>query len=243
MFSHENKSRLIKDTGAQTLEIIAKADKFNRWMYETIRPYCYDNILEIGSGIGNISQFFIRDKYSIILSDTDDHYVTQLKKKFNGIPILPIDLTHENFNKQYASFFQSFDTLVFFNVLEHVKNDILAIENCRHFLKPGGRLIILVPAYSFLFSKMDKELQHYRRYTSKKLVALVSKKRFTVKKVFYFNALGIVAWLYGKFFGLHFIPEKKMKMYNHLVPMARWIDKILFRKAGLSVIIVAQKDL
>lgn len=230
-------------TGYQTLEVIAKADKFNRWMYETIRPYCRDNILEIGSGIGNISKFFISDGYSITLSDTDNFYFNELKKKFTRINVLSIDLVHENFSREYERFFQAFDTVVFLNVLEHVRNDELAIENCRHFLKPGGTLIVLVPAYSFLFSKMDKELQHYRRYTSKKLTGLISKKKFTPKKVLYFNALGIMAWMYGKFWGLHSIPEKNMKLFNHLVPFARLIDKILFRKAGLSVIAIAQKNL
>jgi len=217
-------------TGYQTLEVIAKADKFNRWMYDTIRPYCRDNILEIGSGIGNISQFFISDGYSITLSDTDNFYLNKLKKKFNRINILSIDLVHENFSKEHDEFFQAFDTVVFLNVLEHVRDDELAIENCRHFLKPGGTLIVLVPAYSFLFSKMDKELQHYRRYTSKKLTGLISKKKFNAK-------------MYGKLLGLHAIPEKNMKLFNHLVPFARLIDKILFRKTGLSVIAVAQKNL
>ena len=45
--------------GLNTLETISKADKFNRWMFDTISPYCKGRILEIGSGIGNISQFFI----------------------------------------------------------------------------------------------------------------------------------------------------------------------------------------
>jgi hypothetical protein len=90
---------------------------------------------------------------------------------------------------------------------------------------------------------MDRELHHYRRYTSKKLFDLVSKKNFNVRKVFYFNAMGISAWIYGKFLGLHSIPLKEMTLFNNLVPVAKFIDKILFKKAGLSVIMVAQKDL
>ena len=231
------------EKGHQTLEVIAKADKFNQWMFETIRPYCHGNILEIGSGIGNISHFFIQNGYSITLSDTDEYYLGQLKKTFNETNIFSIDLVHEDFREKYARFFQTFDTVILLNVLEHIDNEKQAIENCRHLVKTGGSLVVLVPAYSFLFSKMDRELQHHRRYTSKKLFRLVSKKKFIVKKVFYFNAIGIVAWTYGKILGLHSIPSKEMKLFNNLVPLAKFIDKILFKKAGLSVIMVAQKDL
>jgi len=231
------------EKGYQTLEVIAKADKFNQWMFETIRPYCHGNILEIGSGIGNISLFFIQNGYSITLSDTDEYYIDQLKKTFQETNVLPIDLVHEDFREKYARLFQTYDTVIFLNVLEHIDNEEQALENCRYLLKPGGALVVLVPAYNFLFSKMDRELQHHRRYTSKKLFTLASKKKFIVKKVFYFNAIGIVAWTYGKFLRLHSPPSKEMKLFNNLVPLAKFIDKILFKKAGLSVIMVAQKDL
>lgn len=231
------------ETGYQTLEVIAKADKFNQWMFETIRPHCHGNLLEIGSGIGNISRFFIQSGYSLTLSDTDEHYIEQLKNTFPGTNTLSIDLAHVDFPTKYIQLFQAFDTVILLNVLEHIEDEQEAIENCRHLLKPGGSLVVLVPAYSFLFSKMDRELHHYRRYTSKKLFNLVSKKKFNVRKVFYFNAMGISAWIYGKLLGLHSIPSKEMKLFNNLVPVAKFIDKILFEKAGLSVIMVAQKDL
>jgi 2-polyprenyl-3-methyl-5-hydroxy-6-metoxy-1,4-benzoquinol methylase len=231
------------DIGYQTLEVISKADKFNRWMYDTIRPYCHGNILEIGSGIGNISKFFIQNGSSITLSDTDESYFKKLKTSFSKTNIASIDLVDENFTGKYSHLFQKFDTVIFLNVLEHVNDDGLAIDNCKQFLKQGGSLVILVPAYSFLYSLMDKELHHHRRYTAKKLSALVSEKKLIVKKLFYFNALGIFAWMYGKIFKLNAIPSKKMNLFNQLVPVAKLMDRMILSKAGLSVIIVAQKDL
>ncbi|MCC6516189.1 MAG: class I SAM-dependent methyltransferase, partial [Chitinophagales bacterium] len=46
--------------GQTTLEAIDKADNFNEWMYQTIKPFCKGKVLEIGSGIGNISRYFLR---------------------------------------------------------------------------------------------------------------------------------------------------------------------------------------
>jgi len=229
--------------GYQTLEVISKADKFNQWMYKTIRTYCRGKILEIGSGIGNISTFFVAENYSITLSDTDEDYIDLLQKKFVDQEILSIDLVDKDFTKKYKHLFETFDTVVFLNVLEHIDSDELAIENCKLFLKPKGCLVILVPAYPFLFSEMDKELKHFRRYTSKKLSELLLKGGLTVKNVFYFNAFGILAWIYGKVLRLKAIPSNNMKLFNKMVPFAKFVDKILFKKAGLSVIAAAQKEL
>ena len=231
------------EVGYQTLEVIAEVDKFNQWMFDTVRPYCSGHVLEVGSGIGNISRFFIQENYSITLSDSDQSYVEHLRKEFSKNDVIVLDLVHENFYNKYQHLFQSFDTVFLLNVLEHIDNDKQAIENCERLLKPGGSLVILVPAYAFLFSQIDKDLHHYRRYTSKNISNLVAEKKFGIRKVFYFNAMGILAWTYGKVLGLHTIPAKKMRTFNRLVPLAKFIDKILFRKAGLSVIMVAQKDL
>src|SRR5215831_3313126 len=215
--------------GYHSLKIVGVANDFNRWMYDTIAPFCHGNILEIGSGIGNISKFFFENGKTITLSDIDDFYVQELKKMFSKSDVLSINLVHENFRTEYAYLFNKFDTVFFLNVLEHISEDESAIENCKLLLRQGGAMVILVPAYSFLFSKMDKELNHYRRYTSKRLAALLAKKNLYVQKAFYFNAFGIIGWAYGKVFGLGSIPLGDMKLFNKLVPVARFTDKLLLK--------------
>ena len=69
-----------------------------------------------------------------------------------------------------------FDCVVAFDVLEHVKNDVLAAQEIRRVLKPGGSFVATVPAFPFLFSKHDVVLQHVRRYTFKQFRALLSKQ-------------------------------------------------------------------
>jgi 2-polyprenyl-3-methyl-5-hydroxy-6-metoxy-1,4-benzoquinol methylase len=231
--------------GKKTLEVISKANRFNRWMYDTIRPYCYGNVLEIGSGTGNISSFFIEDGFQITLSDIGEHYLQILKKKFGGIAnvkdILLLDLEQHDFQNVYKEKENFFDTIYLLNVLEHIEEHGKAVQNCKYLLREGGTLIILVPAYSWLFSKLDKELNHYRRYTLNKLNRLLAENQISVKKQFYFNALGIAAWAYGKIFRLSLIPAREMKMFNKIVPIAKMIDRIFFRSTGLSAIIIGMK--
>src|SRR6478672_11669415 len=110
--------------GEATLTVISKADKFNRWMYDTIRPFLKGNILEIGSGIGNISKFPLVEQLPITLSDINPGYQQILENKFSRYPslqgILSIDLIQPDFEKSYASLHEKFDSIFLLNVIEHV---------------------------------------------------------------------------------------------------------------------------
>ena len=233
------------NTGQQTLEVISKADRFNRWIYDTIRPYCHGNILEVGSGIGNISSFFVQDNFQISLSDVDDYYLQTLKSKYgtssNVEGILLLDLEHGDFENVYEGKQNSFDTIFLLNVLEHIKDDNKAVQNCKYLLKNGGTLIILVPAYSWLYAHLDKTLSHYRRYSLRNLKRLFSRQQLTVRAHFYFNGIGIIAWSYAKIFRLSAVPATEMRMYDTLVPFGKLIDKIVLGKIGLSAIIIGDK--
>jgi len=232
-------------TGFEVLQVIKKASRFNQWMFETIAPFCNGSILEIGSGTGNISSFFVERNYEITLSDINDAYVDILKKQYhnrmNVKGILDIDLQRSGFAEKYGALKEQYDTIILLNVLEHLENEDYAISNCSYFLKKGGRLIILVPAYKFLYSQLDKELGHFRRYTRKRLMDCIIRKGLSPEKGFYFNALGILAWFYGKIFSLKTIPGTEMSFFNTITPFAKAIDKILFHKAGLSVICISKK--
>lgn len=215
-------------------------------MFETIRPFVQGNILEAGSGTGNISEYFLQNKFAITLSDTDEYYIEELKKKFGSFPDLEgvrnLDLQHGQFATAYADLKEKFNTVVLLNVLEHLADDHAAIRNTGYLLKQNGRLIILTPAYAALYSRLDRELGHYRRYTTRKLAALLQHNGFIPEKKFYFNALGIAGWLYGKALKLKYIPAGEMKIYNQLTPLAKLIDKIVFNKTGLSAVITGIKQ-
>ncbi len=228
--------------GLETLSVIEKADRFNEWMYNTIGPHCKGKILEIGSGIGNISKFFIDNNRDIVLSDLRDNYCEILKKKFKN-PVIKIDLVSDNFETEYAHLIGTFDSVFALNVVEHIKDDLQAIANCKKLLKDGGILIILVPAYQFLFNNFDVELEHFRRYTQKSLKDIIVKNGLQVKKLFSFNLIGILGWyVSGNILKKKTIPEGQMGLFNLLVPIFKLADFVTFRKIGLSVICVSEKS-
>jgi SAM-dependent methyltransferase len=229
--------------GLETLDVIAEADKFNRWMYDTIRPYCKGGILEIGSGTGNISQFFINEFADITVSDIRSNYCGMLKHKFPEVrEVIQLDLTHANFDAEYRKYLGQFDSLFALNVVEHIKDHELAIGNCYKLLKSGGKLVILVPAYQNLYNRFDTELEHFRRYNRKSLTDLFIKNQLNVIHSQYFNFIGILGWFVsGKIQKNRTIPKNQMSIYNKLVPIFKLVDAILLNSMGLSVIAVGEK--
>jgi SAM-dependent methyltransferase len=234
-----------ENTGHEALQVLSSADAFNQWMFSAISPYASGKILEIGSGLGNISKYFIQTGAEITLSDVDAFYLEHLKKEFsvykNVKDFLSIDLQKQDFVKNYSDLEEKYDTVFYLNVLEHLEDDSYAIKNSEFMLKENGILIILVPAYSFLYSEMDKRLNHHRRYTLKSLRNKISAENFKIEKSFYFNFMGIPAWLYGKIRQFKVLPKGEMKLYNKLTPVGKFLDKMVFHRAGLSAIVVARK--
>jgi 2-polyprenyl-3-methyl-5-hydroxy-6-metoxy-1,4-benzoquinol methylase len=227
--------------GSYTLQVIERANRFNRWMYSEFKSFLKGEILEIGSGIGNISQLVINDGFNITLSDYNAEYCGWLKKKFsnsaNVKDIIEIDLLHPDFEKYYSRLREKFDSIFLLNVIEHLADDAKAIANCYFLLRQGGHLIVLTPAYQNLYCRLDKELGHHRRYTIKKLKAILEKRSFSILKMKYFNFLGIWGWLVsGKILRGKKIGRNEMAAFNDLVPLAKILDKLALKKIGLSVI-------
>jgi SAM-dependent methyltransferase len=237
------KNEEIDKYGISTLEAISQAHAFNEWMYDTIAPFCSGKIIELGSGIGNISTFFIRDKKDIVLSDLRDNYRQYLMDKFH-LPepnVRSVDMVHDNFEKEYADLLGQFDTVFALNVVEHIEDHHLAMRNAAKLLKKNGNLIILVPAYQWLCNAFDRELGHYRRFT-KKTLSLFIPNNVELVKMRYFNFAGIPGWFVsGSILKKKEISPNAMRLFNRALPIVKLTDLILFKKVGLSVWFVARK--
>lgn len=232
--------------GAATLDAVAGAVKFNHWMYQQIQPFLKGHVLELGSGTGNISQFIVSDGFQTVLSDYQPDYLSLLTSKFGNRPsvrgILQIDMQDPAFTTTYAHLQSSFDSICMLNVIEHLRDDQAAVANCRFLLKEQGHLILLAPAYSFLYCKLDKNLGHYRRYTSRSLARVCTQNNLEVIKHRYFNVAGIAGWLlFGKIMGVEQLKPGQLSLFDRCMPVIRLADRICLRMTGLSAIVVAQK--
>lgn len=231
--------------GYSTLESISGAERFNRWMYETIEPFCKGRILEIGGGIGNISECFLADDQELVVTELQEEYCQMIRTRLANFPnlkdVIAMDIVDPEFDTRFGSLFGTFDTVFALNVIEHIEDHQKALANCRKLLKNGGQLIILVPAFQSLFNHFDTALGHFRRYTAKTLQPVFIANNFQIIHHRYFNLIGIAGWwVSGSLLRKKVIPEGQMKLYNFFVPVFRIVDKITKKWLGLSVIMVGK---
>lgn len=231
--------------GDKNLEIIDKAHRFTSWLYEQIKPHLKGDILEIGSGRGTYSQKIVADfpHSNIMLSDLDEAYATLLKKQFpaDHVASFKLDLLEKD---DFASI-PAVDSAFALNVLEHVSDDVLALNHIYNHLKPGGKFIMLVPAHMALYNVIDSSIGHYRRYNKKMLREKVSQTPFHIKDLFYFNALAIPGWyVNGNILKKTILNENAVGLLNTLVPILRFGEKFIIRKKiGISLIAVLEKPI
>lgn len=233
--------------GFETLEIFSTTSAINQWLYDKIKTFSSGQILEIGSGIGNISAHLLRDQKNVSLSDLRPEYCQLLQRKFGKDlhlkQVHELDLSAEDFKVRYPDLLEKFDTVFALNVIEHIEQESLAIQNAKSLLRRNGKLVILVPAGQSLFNSLDRELGHYRRYSKAGLKNVMRTAGFEISYCRYFNAAGILGWwLSGRVFHDKIITSSKLNLFNQLVPMFRILDWFVTPFTGVSVISVGIKN-
>ncbi len=238
--------RMNDETGFATLDTISEAAQFNDWMAGIIMSWCHGEVIEIGGGIGNISRVFLKEGYSLTVTELREEYCELLKQQlgaFNSLRnIIQMDITDPHFDEKFSYLFGTFDSVFALNVIEHIEDREKAIGNCRNLLKAGGSLVILVPAFQSLYNRFDLELGHYLRFTREKLSQLLEQNGFNVSHHQYFNTAGIAGWWFvGKIMKRKVIPGGSMRLYNRMVPLFRILDFFTHKYFGLSIIQVGVK--
>jgi 2-polyprenyl-3-methyl-5-hydroxy-6-metoxy-1,4-benzoquinol methylase len=234
--------------GFETLEIFSRAVAVNRWIYDTICGKLQGKILEIGSGIGNISEYLLAYQSEVALSDLRPEYLQILEQKFSGHPHLrgihQLDLSLPDFSIRYADLLGKFDTVLALNVVEHIADDRAAIGHAQSLLRNNGKLVILVPAHPALYNSLDRELGHFRRYTPAGLKKLMVSTGLQFTGCRYFNAAAIAGWWYsGNLLHHKTISPSKLLWFNQMVPIFRILDRVCSSFTGISLISAGIKDL
>jgi glycosyltransferase involved in cell wall biosynthesis len=225
--------------GSQILSRLNRAPRFTKWMADVIRPYVGEKVLEIGAGTGNLTlQLIPRQLYWA--SDINPLYLTYLENVSRNRPYLRVSYTDGQAGESYPAG-QNFDTVICLNVVEHLEDDLGALQNIRAVLEDGGRAIILVPCGPWLMGTLDEVLGHQRRYTRKNLTDLVTRAGFHLDTMLEFNRIGVIAWwLNGRIMRRRTFGLWQIKMLNLMTPVFRVLDKFL-PLPPLSLIAVLSK--
>jgi glycosyltransferase involved in cell wall biosynthesis len=226
------------DYGHKDLIDMEAAPKYTEWTLERIRPYVGEQVLEIGSGIGNNVRILMQYA-NVIATEIEPVYLEVLRNAYLNTPGVevyawdatqppPDDLPHP-------------DAILCSNVIEHIEDDRAVVHNADQLLKPGGRMIFIVPRGQNLYSSLDSAIGHYRRYDKQQLCALFEEFGYTIEECFTLNKIGVIGWWYrGKVAKQAVIGRVGLKAFNMLVPIFKLIDPVLPWK-GLSLVVVVRK--
>jgi SAM-dependent methyltransferase len=226
--------------GAETLEIMQAAPRYNAWQFRRIAPYLGRRICEVGAGIGNMSALIHAGSPDLlVLGDTDPYYREVLRGRFISYPEVVVEeltLPDPGAKTRFAR--HSLDTVIALNVIEHIAEDIEAMRSMAAMLQSGGRAVILVPALQALYGSLDRELGHVRRYTRRTLADRMRQAGFRVERTFYFNLVGTLGWwVNARVRRTPRIPISQLRYFDAMVPLLSLEDHLPL-PLGQSVIAI-----
>ena len=211
------------------------ARNYRNYQLDLIRKFVGGNILEVGPGRGEIIENFISADNKITMIDTDEEMCKVIRERFKNSDVKIL-------NSNISSLEEKFDTILYMDVIEHIENDIKELDQAISKLNKNGKLVIIVPAFSILFSDFDKSVGHFRRYTKKNFFNYKNSE-VKLRNLKYFDSLGFFILFLSKI--LKFKGNSKavfgIKVWNMLIPISRLIDKLIFHSLGKSLICVYEK--
>lgn len=210
---------IYKDPGVERLEAFSVAPRFNRWMAETIQPYIGQTVLEVGAGIGNITRLLVPRRRRYIVSDINCDNLARLRNQFHHRPNVEVragDILRPECFRDLAN---RLDSVVCLNVLEHIEDDSLALQQIHSILQPGGKAVILVPQGPEIFGSLDAAFGHYRRYTQAELREKMGAAGLAVERVIMFNRISRPAW---------FVCGRILKQKTPRRRQLRWFDRFVW---------------
>ena len=232
---------------AEDLERLGTADRFFDWTLEAFEPYLNGTVLEVGAGLGTITRKLVeaRPDMSVVALEPAGNVFSDLA---SYAAVAPRVMAHQQTTEEFlaSSDPQPFDAVLYLNVLEHIEDERLELRLAAQALRPGGALLVFGPALEWLYSELDFNAGHYRRYSVKGLERVVREAGFEVEYLCYFDVLGVLPYfLVYRLLRRPGISGSTMWAYDRLlVPTSRLIQRILRRPGlGKNVILVARKPL
>jgi len=221
------------------LEAMSFAINYHQWIVDELAPFFGNSMVEVGAGKGDLSAMLIRKGVKKLYSyEPSSNLFPSLRARAEELS--GVTAINEFFRPDFAP--ESFDSVLYVNVLEHIEDDCAELSSAYRALPISGYLLLFVPALSWLFSNADRSVGHFRRYHKKALVKLVEETGFTVEKVRYFDLAGIIPWYVNFVLLKNTFTAGSVALYDKLVvPPMRAFEKTIAPPIGKNILMVARK--
>lgn len=230
------------------LEAMAAASNYHRWILEIFKPYLGKHVVEVGAGAGSFSELILSEHACLTLA-----LVEPSAERFKGLDgyarelntTVRLDTYHATLTEAAALIKkrQPPDSIIYVNVLEHIANDEQEITAMRDLLSDGGRILIFVPALSWLYGTFDQQVGHVRRYTKSELEGKLRRAGFKILLSTYFDFAGIVPWwVKYRLLKSDSMELGAVRFYDRfIVPAIRRIESFVPPPIGKNLIVIAEK--
>ena len=209
---------------------------YNAWIVRQFFKYLTQfpdkkTVLDYGAGVGTLSVIFKRlTRLTPLALEIDPAQRTILKQR--GIPVYAsIEESPQNLDFVYSS-----------SVSEHIEDDLAALIILRKKMHPDGRIAIYVPAFESIWTSMDDNVGHFRRYTKEGLGEKLVRAGFEVENIRYTDSIGFVLAFFFKIIGSKSgNPSRRSYIIfdRVLFPLSLMLDKLTGRFFGKNVLAFA----
>ena len=229
------------------LEAMSFAVNYHRWILSIFAPHLGERVVEVGAGTGSFSELLLErslESLSLVEPSTAMHQelCRRMEKLNPSVTLKTYNDVFENVAEQIRTSVQP-DSIIYVNVLEHIADDVNELKLINQTLAAGGRLLIFVPALSWLHGSMDQQLGHFRRYTRTELEKKCVAAGFKVIASRYFDVMGVLPW----WIKYRLLRSKEMepgavRFYDRrVVPIVRTMEMSIAPPIGKNVLLIAEK--
>jgi ubiquinone/menaquinone biosynthesis C-methylase UbiE len=222
---------------SEVLEGLATAVNHRRWFVELALDRLGEHPIEIGSGLGDYALEWAPHFERFTATEADPERLLQLKERLAGqtnVEVRQMFLPTDEEN--------DYSGAVSYNVLEHIKDDVAALRSMGRLVRPGGAVVLIVPAFPFAMSPVDVATGHFRRYTRRSMTAALHAAGLRVEQVRYVNALGLIGYYLATSVCKMTPKEGAMvRFYDRFVlPVTKGCERVVRTPFGQSVFAVAR---
>jgi hypothetical protein len=221
----------------QELTIFAHARNWKKYYTSIIRPYFGSHVVEVGAGIGATTAIMCSgNEEEWICLEPDPALRNEIDKLIAGGQLPACCRTMAGFIAGLAPE-SRIDTVIYIDVLEHIEDDRGELETAAALLQPGGRLIVLSPAFNLLYSPFDKAIGHFRRYDQSMFRALTPPD-CRLERLVYLDSVGAVTSLINRFLLGQSMPTVEQIVFwdRWIIPIAKWVDRLIGYRVGRSIL-------
>jgi SAM-dependent methyltransferase len=228
---------------AGDLERLGTAEHFFGWALEEFRPFLHGRVLEVGAGMGTITRRLVEldPELTIVALEPAANVFGDLASFAALTP--RVTAARQTLAEYLAGDGERFDAVVYLNVLEHVEDDAAELRLAATALRPGGALLLFGPALEWLYSELDYNAGHYRRYSVGRLRRLAREAGFEVLSLRYFDVVGVLPYFVAyRLLRRPAISGSTLWGYDRLlVPLSRRLQRAVSRPPlGKNVVLVAR---